>query len=220
LQNLIANGSKVDLLEFHTHGSGGSVGMGPESLTAVQLRDWAPKGYDRAFNPGAEINLTGCNCAETAFGELLLVQFARTLLQTGGGTVRGNTGAGLAIGGLLNLVGIDSGRVWHPFGSWVTARATPGGAVTLFNHVHLDVDMINARMQAVARGWSWLDDGEKVDAANELLTARTFLPPEAALSHWNLFGACYHVEKAEKILEDAIRTSPVVRASGGGGLGF
>jgi hypothetical protein len=73
LQRLVAAGQKVDLLEFHTHGGGGGVGMGPESLTAVQLRDWASKGYDRAFSPGAEIDLTGCNCAETAFGDLLLV---------------------------------------------------------------------------------------------------------------------------------------------------
>jgi hypothetical protein len=218
LQGMIATGQKADLMEFHTHGSGGAVWLGPDALTAVQLKDFEPKGYDRAFNAGATINLTGCNCAETAFGELLLVQFARSLLRTGGGKVTGSTGAGIAIGGLLNLIGIDSGAVWHPFGKWVTAEATPGGAVTLFNNFHLDLDHINTRIQHVERSWSWLDEGEQKTVKAELETAKTFLPPLAAWDYWNFFGACQHVEKAEKILQDAIEASPVVRASGGGGF--
>lgn len=208
LQGYIDKSRAFDLLEFHTHGAGGVVCLGGDQLTAVELQKVQLKGYDRALRPGATINLTGCNCAEGAFGELLLIQFARTLLRTGGGTVKGNTGAGIAVGGLLDLIWIDSGAVYHPFGHWVSAQATPGGAVSLFNHYHLDLDNINGRITRVEKSWSWLDADEQKDVRNELDEAKKFLPPLAPLEFWNLYGACFHLEKAEKILHDAIEFSP------------
>jgi hypothetical protein len=205
LQTLIAIGQKVDLMEFHTHGDGGKVWLGPDALTAYKLKNFEPLGYDRAFNAGATINLTGCNCAETAAGELLLFEFARCLLRTGGGKVTGNTGAGLAVGAYFSLIPyVNSGAVWHPFGSWVTAEATPGGAVTLSNNFHLDLGNINARIQRVQQGWSFLNAAEQTTVTAELGTANNFLPPVAALDYWNLFVACQHVENAEAILQNAI----------------
>jgi hypothetical protein len=106
---------------------------------------------------------------------------------------------------LLSLLPyVNSGAVWHPLGSWVTAKATPGGAVTLSNNYHLDLGNINARIQRVQRGWSWLNAAEQTTVTAELATANSFLPPVATLDYWNLYVACQHVENAEAILRDAI----------------
>lgn len=200
LQSWVKSSQSFDLMEFHTHGGGGAIGLGPEALTAENLKHMELRGYDAVLKPGATINLTGCNCAEGAYGELLLVQFALTLLRTGGGYVKGNTGAGIAVGALFSFM-VDSGAVWHPFGHWVTAQATPGGAVTLSNHFYLNPDTINARIEHIEKCCPDLDEDELPNAQKALDQAKTYLPPRAAADYWNYYWACYFVQQAGKVLE-------------------
>jgi hypothetical protein len=192
----------VDLMELYTHGGPGLLQLGSEGLWPADLKVHEMHGYDGAFNGGATITLSGCNCAEGAEGELLLVQFARTFLRSGGGQVTGNTSAGWVLSFLGPFFFLKPYTVYHPFGHWVSATATAGGAVALSNEFYLNLDNINERIAEIQLAIDHADPKvNDVDSVkDELETAKRYVPPLAAWEFWNLWEACNHLQNAETII--------------------
>ena len=106
------------LVNFHTHGSGGSIALGSTSLNSRSLERLENQDFDRIFAANSVITFDGCNVAEGAQGEFFLVEVGDVLLSVKGGKIRGNTGGGFGYFG-----GDDS---VHPLGEWITATVGPG----------------------------------------------------------------------------------------------
>ncbi len=118
LFNRLANGSdEWGTVNFHTHGSGGSIALGSNSLNLDSVARLENMDYGRIFAKDCVITFEGCNVAEGAAGEFFLVEIGDTLLSVKGGKVRGNTGAGLGTSVVRNR-GIrweaGSPRPWDP----------------------------------------------------------------------------------------------------------
>ena len=126
----------LDYLDFHTHGFPGGIALGSTHLDYDSVKkQFGSAGYDQVFAKDATIKFVGCNCAEDANGEFFLVRVAQAFLKRNGGTVWGNTGAGLNVGS----------DPPHPFGDWVKATIAAGGSTTLSGHTHLRMERIRER---------------------------------------------------------------------------
>jgi hypothetical protein len=137
---VLGNNYAFDVADFHTHGGAGFVGIGNEYFTwGAPLDPFENQGFEKIFKPNAAIIFTGCNVGDGASGEYFLTEIGRIFLKSGGGTVRGNTGAGIA-------EPVFTGNVYHPTGRWVTATVTPGGAVSLSGHTNLIRSVITERI--------------------------------------------------------------------------
>ena len=80
--------ARLTHVDFHTHGSPGSLAIGSDHLNRTTLlRDFAGRGFDAVFAKDARIFFHGCNIAEKAVGELFLAEVAVTFLKSGGGRV-------------------------------------------------------------------------------------------------------------------------------------
>ena len=130
-----------DSVNFHTHGSGGSIALGSNSLDLDSYFRLENQDFERMFAKGCIITFDGCNVAEGCAGEFFLIEIAITLLATIGGKVRGNTGAGFGT--------FFGGESFHPLGGWVTAIIEPGGTIRLENGTHLHTGNIQARISAL-----------------------------------------------------------------------
>jgi hypothetical protein len=130
----------MDELHFYTHGGTGVIALGSDSLND-RLNAFRNRSFERIFNSGAIIQFHGCNIAESGHGEIFLAEWGTVFLRGGGGDVLGNTGEGYALAGAL----------YHPFGGWVTARVSRGGAVNLLNHSHLIPGRIRELIAALRR---------------------------------------------------------------------
>jgi hypothetical protein len=187
-QGALGANAAFDEVDFHAHGSPGVVCIGNDDLTwGEPLKRFENQGFERLFKPGAAISFKGCNCGEGATGEFLLTEIARVFLRTGG-TVQGNTGFG------LNIASSP-----HPFGSWVTAKATPGAAVTLSGHTHLAPHLVAERLTQVERmiAASAAGGRKSVDQARQWLDqARRF--QAAAGTFFNMYWAWHWSDRASE----------------------
>jgi Domain of unknown function (DUF4347) len=189
---VLKNNDVFDEIDFHTHGSPGVVYIWADQLTwGAPLKPFENQGFERIFKPNATITFNGCNVGEGGNGEYFLTEVARVFLKTGG-TVKGNTGLG---NGLIR-------SVWHPFGKWVTATATPGGAVSLAGHTNLIPRVLNERIEKMVLS---LEDLERRNKPYDLRAAKDsvgravpFVTPPAGSSWANLHDACYYLDKAEE----------------------
>src|SRR5262245_48350084 len=115
----LANQSEVwNALSFHTHGSGGSIGLGSTSLNLDSIQRLENQGFDRIFAADCTITFDGCSLK--------------------GGKVRGNTGIGFGYWGTEESV--------HPFGSWITVTVGQGGTFRFDKLIHMHPDRINQRI--------------------------------------------------------------------------
>ena len=143
-QHLVHNKSKIDRLDFHTHGNSGFIALGSDHLYYKDIIEYfAKKGYENVFNSDARIFFHGCNVAEGSEGELFLALFGGIFLRQKGGRVGASTGAGY---GLSWAWGPSS---WHPTGNTVYAYVKPGGSTSLKNHSVLIPERIITRIKAL-----------------------------------------------------------------------
>jgi hypothetical protein len=181
---------------FHTHGSPGCLQLGADMLLpGPRLDPFRGQGFEKTFSDNAKITFAACNLAEGPFGELFLVQVGQLFLSRGGGAVLGNTLLGI---GDPVLTGDDN----HPFGTWVTARVSPGGRVSLANHRYLDLKRIDQRLGLALLHLEDLEVrrmGERLAPAREaLVKAMTFVTPPADPGAFeNLALACDWLDRAE-----------------------
>lgn len=133
----------LEVMDFHTHGSGGAIYIGSQRLTPFENLDrFRGQHFENIFQTGAMIEFLGCNVAESPEGELFLAELGSIFLKNGGGQVKASTGAGVADK-------LYTGNVYHPTGRWVTARVRVGGGVSLNNHRHLLPQPIRDEIQRV-----------------------------------------------------------------------
>jgi len=145
-QRLVHNKSKIDRLDFHTHGNSGFISLGSDQLHYDFIIEYfSKKGYENVFNNNARIFFHGCSVAEGGKGELFLALFGGTFLRQRGGRVGASTGAGY----LLSWAGGPSS--WHPIGNTVYAYVKPGGSTSLKNHSVLIPEKISTRIKSLER---------------------------------------------------------------------
>lgn len=163
----VDSGQSFDLIDFHTHGSGGRIGIGSEDLEHMNLSSvYTPK-IERVCNPDAQIIFTGCNVAETFNGEYFLLRVGEMMLLNSGGTVKGHTGYGFA-------EVLFSGDVFHPFGNWVTVEIGVGGGGKFFNNHYFIPEKISERINEAEKRIAYYED-KNVFAVGEALKIRTNL---------------------------------------------
>lgn len=190
-----------DAIDFHTHGSPGSIRIGADRLTVSNLNLLYASNVDRIFNDNAQIIFLGCNVGEGYMGEFFLLQFGKMMLRGGGGKVMGSTGLGFP-----NLV---TGGAYHPFGDWVSVHVGKGGYAKLSGHRYLVLDNIKARIKSAEERIPRLEsDGslspsEALVVKNWLYIAMTYA---ANPTNRNMFHACDHLTFVEKELDEKERT--------------
>jgi hypothetical protein len=144
-----AKGGLIDWVDFHTHGGAGSISIGSEQLKASNMAEKvANKRLELAFNAGAQVVFQGCNVADGPWGELFVAGCGYHLLRKQGGKVKAHTGLGVA-------EPLYTGNVYHPFGNWVTAKVSPGGAVTLAGHRYLSDRFLKQRHERIRASLAW-----------------------------------------------------------------
>jgi hypothetical protein len=188
-KRLVSASDVWDTLNFHTHGSGGSIALGSTSLNSGSIEQLEKQGFDRLFSATCVITFEGCNVAEGASGEFFLAKVGDVLLSVNGGKVRGNTGAGLGYWGGDASV--------HPFGEWITATVGPGGTIRFDKLNHLHPDLINARIAKLALRIEQADvkfqPGDKEELLKCLTQAKTW-----GVGRWfTRLQSCLWLEKAE-----------------------
>lgn len=127
----------VNAMDFHTHGSGGTIWVGEELSMWTRFRN---RGYERLFAPDARIEFHGCNVAEEINGELFLVQCALMFLRQNGGVVVGHRGFALA----TRAWGLDTTTPVYLGGTVIAS--VRDGSVTLENAEYLLPDRLRARV--------------------------------------------------------------------------
>jgi hypothetical protein len=132
-------GERIKELDFHVHGGDGHISLGADYLDLVTLRQFRNQGFDRVFVQNAEISFLSCNVANGPSGECFLAEVGETFLRSSGGVVTANTASGAP-----DPFGwLSEKRFWPlPHGTWVTARVTPGGSVSLSGHRWLHPDRL------------------------------------------------------------------------------
>jgi hypothetical protein len=146
-------------LVFNTHGDEGILRLGADEVTSNLVRsELGGKGFERFLKPNATVTFEGCSIAEGPSGELFLVRAGQVFLSRGGGDVKGNTGKGWS----APLLGSTKG--FHPFGDWITVRIAAGGTATILNPKHLDMGLINKRLQNSEARISMIEQGKHVPA--------------------------------------------------------
>jgi hypothetical protein len=200
-RTVLSNNYAFDDADFHTHGSPGAIYIGDDVFTfGKALEPFANQGFEKIFKANGTIDFNGCHVGAGWEGEYFLTEIGRIFLKAGGGTVVGSTGYGAADIWI-------TGHVGHPFGSRVTARVTPGGAVTLSGHSNLIPSVINERFQKAVL---YVDDLERrqtkydlKQARNCLAWANVYIAPPANGSWGTLSNACNYLDKAENELKAA-----------------
>lgn len=134
------SGPELDAMDFHTHGSPGSILLGEDRLNVNTLDELRDCGFEGLFKAGAVVEFLGCNVAEEARGEVFLAEFGAIVLRGQGGEVRGSTSVGFQDP-------LFSGEMAHFWGDWVTAEVLAGGAVRLRNHRHLHPHLIRGGIE-------------------------------------------------------------------------
>ncbi len=135
LSRLKSAGARIDRMLFYTHGAPGSLALGTSFLTANDIRsEFAGKGFEDLFTPGAHVFLPGCEiaavkegcgpssaCWDTDNGLVFLLTFAKTFLFKGGGRVAGWDSNGRA--GFL----FPEPKMYHLVGEVYYAYINKGG---------------------------------------------------------------------------------------------
>lgn len=183
-----------DSLNFHTHGSGGSIALGSTSLNIDSLQRFENQDFDRLFSPTCVITFDGCNVAEGPEGEYFLALAGNTFLTVKGGKVRGNTGAGFG-----NWGRAEDSR--HPFGEWITATVGPGGTIRFDKLNHLHPQKIDERVAQLVRAIQRLEKNlslqEKREMQDCLDNARAW-----GVGRWHArLQSCLWLDKADAISE-------------------
>jgi hypothetical protein len=181
-----------DEVDFHTHGSEGAIYIGNDQFTfGKPLQPFENQGFEKIFKPNASITFNGCLVGDKWDGEYFLTEIGRVFLKSGGGKVTGNTAYGLNIG-----------RTPHPFGTWVTATASPGGAVSLSGHSHLIPSVVKDRISSFAMRLKDLERrGTDVDlkpAKADMVKANDFASSAGNSSWYQLWQATRWVYQAEQ----------------------
>lgn len=94
LRRLRDEGSRLEYMDFHSHGAPGRLVLGEGSLwdgheTVDNWHEFDDESYRRMFSPGAEIEFHGCSIASEGRGEYFLVHTAWIFLRASGGVVSG-----------------------------------------------------------------------------------------------------------------------------------
>jgi hypothetical protein len=191
---------KFDQADFHTHGGPGTVVLGKDPLNLSRLGSFENQSFEKTFNKDATITFHGCNIGDEADGEYFLVRIGEIFLRGGGGKALGNTGMGVGHGAI-------SGKLIHPLGKWVTAKVTPGGAVSLSGHTNLVASVITERFGKAVMRVEELEQRRALcdlkETKNSLYKASEYVTPQDFGSWAKLWQACSNVENAEKELDKA-----------------
>ena len=82
--HLKKRGTKVDRLDFHTHGAPGHLAIGADFLGFQELSDnFKNRGFEKIFKKNARVFFHGCNVADRADGEMFLAVFGAIFLREG-----------------------------------------------------------------------------------------------------------------------------------------
>lgn len=190
-------------VNFHTHGTGGAIALGSTFLDLDSYVRLENNDFGRLFAKDCVITFEGCEVADGADGEYFLIEIARTLLINKGGKVRGNTNFGFG-----NI--FTGGDSSHPFGTWVSANLSVGGALNLVNGKHLHRDNIFKKIKAlseqIARCEKYFRQGEKQRVEKAKLEAEVWMRSESWQGRWQ---AARWLDTAEKILKEIELRQPV-----------
>lgn len=202
LNQMAEKATVLDAMDFHTHGSPGSLSIGSEHLNFDTLGRFRGEQFPRIFRPGAVIELSGCNVAEGPEGELFLAEFGSIFLKNNGGRVKASTGAGLADP-------LFTGDVYHPTGRWLTAQVRPGGGVTLINCRHLLPHLIRNAIERRKRDIQQMEQGTlsaarrgNIQRAKEALhlATQSIGPSTSQPSYFNVYLASRQLAMAVQAL--------------------
>jgi hypothetical protein len=111
LDELMSSKARIDELLFYTHGEPGTIFLGTSALMSQGVREFAGRGYEDLFAPGAEIFFSGCkvaavkdgcddalnDCYFTDNGAVFLQAVASTFLFKGGGRAGAYASTGFTI---------------------------------------------------------------------------------------------------------------------------
>ncbi len=192
---LAYDGKFFDEIDFHVHGSPGSISLGKERLNIKTIEPFLSKGYDQLLKAGGTVRFVGCNTGEKAIGEYFLTLAAKLFAKRNGGKVMANTGAGF---------GFTDDPV-HPFGDWVTAECKGGGNVSLSGHRHLVLKTIKTRHLNASLKLERLRMQHEYMWCSELegtlkKARKVFTPPADPASWYNLYVASRYLDKVERDL--------------------
>ncbi|HID29746.1 MAG TPA: DUF4347 domain-containing protein [Desulfobacterales bacterium] len=206
LRDIRDAGKQIDEMDFHTHGSAGSINLGRDRLNRSNTANLAGQGFENIFRAAARIIFWGCNVATGAIGELFLVGIGVVLLRARGGQVRGASAPGVRD---VFLTGVQV----HPTGRWKTAQVRPGGLVDLRNHEYLIPGRISGRIRAAETALAGVERritgtpairGRIFRIRLRLAQVRSLQPAGARPRYFNLYqqlySACSHLDWAERDL--------------------
>ena len=196
LGDLAYKGHKFSYVDFHCHGSAGSIAVGHDSINVDTVYDFQGRGYSQLFKENAEIRFVGCSVGSKAKGEYFLTQFASVFLRRNGGWVGGNSAVGFNI----------ASEPVHPFGRYVWAYAAGGQVVAMQGHTWLRAKSVKERAnfaEWTLQGMGSMLKQEHLDyVIPRLRVARKNAAECGGINGYDLlYIACTHLDEAEDYLE-------------------
>lgn len=149
LDQIRSHNEHISLMDFHSHGSAGRIGIG---VTTIDERSWGEfNSYADLFSPGARVMFHGCSVANAPVGELFMARCAWALLRVNGGSAIGWASEGLAVHPALGWAGLGSTPI-H-VGGEVEAVIRAGGNVSLRGAQHLRLTHLRNYLESLRGAW-------------------------------------------------------------------